>query len=130
MKDILDEALMPGLEKVRVRFLIMLEDRQCQIANHALTAWDGDSVDVINGNLKKAQDVLHKIAGSSGSLGFHALGDAARDCEHEVIAHLEGPYADLALCPPGVIHQMDRFIAMCAELIAENRQEYREVTGP
>lgn len=121
MKDILDDTLMPGLEMVRARFLDMLEERQCQIANHALAAWDGDSVEVINDNLQNAQDVLHKIAGSSGSLGFHALGDAARACEHEVIAHLEGPYADLALCPPGVIHQMDHFIAMCAALIEENQ---------
>lgn len=121
MKDILDDGLMPGLEKIRERFISMLVNRQSEIAVHALTAWDGDSAEIINENLGHARDILHKIAGSSGSLGFTALGNAARACETEIIAHLEGEYADLALCPPAVIHQMDRFVAQCEELIAEYR---------
>lgn len=116
MRDIVKE--LPGLERVRTRFLSMLADRQEMIASHALAAWEEDTLDGINGNLAAAQSILHQIAGTAGSLGFPELGQSARDCENEIIEHLEGPDADLAICPGEIIHHIDVFVTDCRALLA------------
>lgn len=119
MKDMMNE--LPGIDRVRGRFLDMLEQRQAAIAGHALAAWDGQTLEEINENLASAQAVLHQISGSAGSLGWADLGEAARECEMEIIAHLEGPDADLAICPGELIHHLDVFVTSCREVIAEQR---------
>ena len=122
---------LPGLERVKLRFLSMLEDRQREIATHALAAWDGETLDDINGNLIMARDILHKISGSAGSLGFMSLGNHARHCETQIIEHLEGPDADLAICPGELISMLDNFAHDCQELLAESRENIfaQELTG-
>lgn len=119
MKDMMNE--LPGIDRVRSRFLDMLEQRQSAIAAHALAAWDGQSLEDINENLASAQAVLHQISGSAGSLGWAELGKAARTCEMEIIAHLEGPDADLAICPGELIYHLDRFVTDCRDVIAQQR---------
>lgn len=109
--------MLPGLEAIQNRFVSMLEDRQAAIAQHALAAWDGETLEEINGNLAEAQATLHQIAGSAGSLGFAALGMSARSCEAEIIAHLEGPDADLAICPGELMYHLDKFVCDCRALI-------------
>ena len=71
-------AELPGIERIRKRFVEMLDERQTLIATHGLAAWDGTTVDEIKGNLASAQAILHQIAGSAGSLGFEELGRLAR----------------------------------------------------
>jgi HPt (histidine-containing phosphotransfer) domain-containing protein len=115
MKDMVKE--LPGLDRVRGRFLTMLEDRQERIAQHALMAWEGETLEQINGNLASAQAILHQIAGTAGSLGFAELGQSARASETEIIAHLEGPDADLAICPGELIYHIDIFVADCRDLL-------------
>ncbi|QFT59064.1 Hpt domain protein [Sulfitobacter sp. THAF37] len=117
MKDMVEE--LPGLAKVRARFLEMLADRQARIAEHALKAWDGETLEEINGNLEAAKAILHQISGTAGSLGFTDLGEAARASEAEVIAHLEGPDADLAICPGEIVHHMDLFVKHCEDTLRE-----------
>ncbi len=113
---------LPGLDRIRTRFLDMLQDRQSAIAEHALTAWESDSLEEINGSLASARTILHQIAGTAGSLGFNDLGTQARTCEVEIDAHLNGPDADLAICPASLIFQMDNFLQKSEVLIAENPQ--------
>lgn len=115
MKDMVEE--LPRLEKVRARFIEMLADRQALIAEHALKAWEGETLQDINGNLESSKAILHQIAGTAGSLGFSDLGAAARACEGEVIAHLEGPDADLAICPGEIIYHMDLFVKQCEDML-------------
>ncbi len=109
--------MMPGIEAIQTRFVTMLQDRQAAIARHALNAWDGETLDQINDNLAAAQATLHQIAGSAGSLGFATLGMSARSCEAEIIAHLEGPDADLAICPGELMYHLDKFVSDCRALI-------------
>ncbi len=111
MTQVMDE--LPGIERIRKRFVAMLADRQTQIAGHGLAAWDGKTVEEINGNLSGAQAILHQIAGSAGSLGFEDLGKAARTCEVRILDHLAGPDADLAICPQELISELDAFVASC-----------------
>tara|TARA_R110002049_G_scaffold44333_6_gene130163 strand:- start:21207 stop:21566 length:360 start_codon:yes stop_codon:yes gene_type:complete len=118
MKDMVAE--LPGLDRIRKRFIEMLGERQAQIANHGLAAWDGVTLEDINGNLAAAQAILHQIAGSAGSLGFHELGQAARACEAEILEHLDGPDADLAICPGEMIFHLDSFVAQCRTEIENN----------
>ncbi|MFD2740262.1 Hpt domain-containing protein [Sulfitobacter aestuarii] len=107
---------LPGLERIRARFVLMLSNRQAQIAEHALSAWDGETLEDINGNLAAAQAILHQIAGSAGSIGLPELGRSARDCELAIARHLEGPDADLAICPGELIHQLDGFVLLCLRI--------------
>ncbi len=107
---------MPGLEKIRARFVEMLSDRKVRIAQHALAAWDGESAEEINANLEAAKNILHKIAGTAGTVGFSDLGTCAHLCEEEIIAHLEGDYADLAICPGEIIWRIDSFVAACTKI--------------
>jgi HPt (histidine-containing phosphotransfer) domain-containing protein len=108
---------LPGIDRIRKRFLEMLSERQTQIASHGLAAWDGKTVEEINSNLAGAQAILHQIAGSAGSLGFEELGQAARGCEMRIVDHLAGPDADLAICPVELISSLDTFVAACRKQI-------------
>ncbi|UWR21933.1 Hpt domain-containing protein [Sulfitobacter sp. S190] len=107
---------LPGLDRIRARFVDMLDERQSTIAQHALNAWDGETVEQINGNLEAAKGILHQIAGTAGTVGFQDLGQSAHECEVEIINHLEGPYADLAICPGEIIWRIDSFVAACAQI--------------
>ena len=112
---------LPGLDRVRNRFLQMLVPRQEQIAAHAVAAWDGETVEEITGNLASAQAILHQIAGTAGSLGFVDLGARAHACENEIIDHLKGPDADLAICPGEIVRNLDGFLQDCLAVL-ENSQ--------
>ena len=116
MKDMVDT--LPGIERVRSRFLTMLQDRKERIAAHILAAWEGETLDDVNGNLAKTEAILHQISGTAGTLGFAELGRLARSCEGKIIAHLKGPDADLAICPGELIHDVDCFVVACEEVIA------------
>ncbi|WP_299028216.1 Hpt domain-containing protein [uncultured Sulfitobacter sp.] len=107
---------MPGLDRIRDRFLALLEDRKTIIAQHALAAWDGETAEEINANLEDARSILHQIAGTAGTVGYPELGATAQQCEAQIIAHLEGPYADLAICPGEIIWCIDTFVEACGTL--------------
>ncbi len=115
MKDLTDD--LPGIDRVRNRFLTMLLERQIKIAGHSVAAWEGETLEEVNDNLAAAQAVLHQIAGTAGSLGFADLGEEARSCENAIIAHLKGPDAELAVCPTPIITDLDHFVSSCEVLL-------------
>ena len=108
---------MPGIDHIRAHFVVLLEDRKAGIAQHALAAWDGETVEDINSHLEHARNTLHQIAGTAGTLGFDALGATAERCEAQINAHLDGPYADLAICPGEIIWCIDTFVEACTSII-------------
>jgi len=110
---------LPGIERIRARFLDMLEQRQRALAEHALAAWEGSTLQVINDNLAEARTILHQIAGTAGSLGFDDLGTVARDNELAIDAHLDGPKGKIANCPTEIIFGLDDFLKSSETLIAE-----------
>jgi len=110
---------MPGMDRIKHRFLELLHDRKTSIAQHALAAWDGETVELINSNLEEARNILHQIAGTAGTVGFPDLGAVAQQCEAQIIAHLEGDYADLAICPGEIIWRIDTFVEACDALSNE-----------
>lgn len=114
-------AELPGLDRVRLRFLEALDERQAQIARHARAAGMADTAFDINDNLEAARHILHQIAGTAGSLGYAALGTAARTCEHAIIAHLEGPDAKLATSPKVTIRRLDFFVSECRRTLRRAR---------
>lgn len=73
--------LAPGLERIRARFLEMLDER--------LTEMERLSKDPSRESLLASQLILHKIAGSAGTLGLADLGERARICENQIISHLD-----------------------------------------
>ena len=111
---------MPGIERIRARFVELLDTRKTHIAQHALAAWDGECTDVINTNLQEAQNILHQIAGTAGTVGYPSLGATAQQCEAQIIAHLEGAYADLAICPGEIIWCIDTFVEACDAIIKQD----------
>ncbi|MEP1765673.1 MAG: Hpt domain-containing protein [Sulfitobacter sp.] len=114
---------LPGLEHIRNRFIELLQDRKTSIAQHALAAWDAETAVSINSNLESARCILHQIAGTAGTVGFPELGETAHQCEAQIIAHLEGSYADLAVCPGGIIWFIDTFVEACDLLPAPSQVE-------
>ena len=123
MKD-MAEAL-PGIERIKIRFLVLLEERQGLIAHHALAAWEGTDPSKVRGNLDAAQSTLHQIAGSAGSLGFDTLGVAARECENEIITHLGGPNGNDTSFPAKIMHLMDAFVSLSQSLLARGGNKNR-----
>ena len=104
---------MPELDRIRHRFLDLLNERKMHVAQYALAAWDGETVENINQNLEAARSILQEIAGSARTVGYPELGITAQQCEAQIIAHLEGDYADLAICPGEIVWFVDRFVEAC-----------------
>lgn len=117
MKD-LAEAL-PGIERIKLRFLSLLEERQAVIALHTLAAWDSKHSQERRDHLEVAQNTLHQIAGSAGSLGFDELGQTASDCESEIVSHLQDPESDRLPLPAEIMGRIDGFISMSESLLIE-----------
>ena len=116
---------LPGVDRIQTRFLDMLKDRQATIANLALGAWEGDTVEDINESLTQARGILHQIAATAGSISFDDLGATARACGLKIDDHLKGPDADLALCPGELVLYMDHFVQSCGALIEQHPQLVR-----
>ena len=129
MKDTMGE--LPGIDKVRERFLVMLRDRADLIASHAIAAWESETLEGVNDNLAAVQGELHQIAGTAGTLGFGDLGGQACDCEMMIIAHLKSEEADLAICPDDIVDALGLFIVSAdALLAAEDQPEAVQAPAP
>lgn len=116
MKNLTHE--MPGLDRVRQRFLQALEDRQARIAQHALAVRNARNAAEVVENLNLANSILHQIAGTAGVLGFAALGAAARRTEDTLSVHLESAETSDLRCPTGILELLDRFVAECRRTLA------------
>lgn len=113
MKDTMDA--LPGIERIKERFIGMLQERQTTIAQHALSAWKSTDPTKAAAHLETAQGILHQISGSAGSLGFHDLGQAARNAENAIIAHLGDPSSELI----DAVELIDGFVGEGQKVIAQ-----------
>lgn len=100
-----------------VQFLESLEERKNLVAQHALAAWDGVTTEGINANLENARDILQEITRQAVAAGYPALGMTAQHCDAQILAHLEGPYCDLAICPGEIIWWVDTFAESCQSIL-------------
>lgn len=108
----------PGLERVKMRFLAMLQDREQQIAQHNLLTRNAKSEVEVTENLSGSRNILHQISGTAGSLGFAELGSFARDCENAIIYCLEQPEGQSVKERDLVLDAIDGFVEDCRNLIA------------
>ncbi|KIN63749.1 hypothetical protein Z946_2623 [Sulfitobacter noctilucicola] len=120
MKD-LNETL-PGIERIKLRFLDLLQSRQGAIAQCALTAWEASDPDVVRNQLSEAQGILHQIAGSAGSLGFASLGQIARDCEGDIIQYVSHAHQTPVPVCVEVMESLDRFVSASQDLLQDAAQ--------
>jgi chemotaxis protein histidine kinase CheA len=81
-----DVDALPGIERIRERFLDLLEER-LDALDDAMVEFDFPATG--RASLVRAQNILHKIAGAAGTLGFNRLGESARHCEESIITHLK-----------------------------------------
>lgn len=102
-------ALIPGLERIRARFLDMLVDRLTEIE----TLCEEPSTD----SLRQSQQILHKIAGSAGTLGLQDLGETARVCETRIIEFLDTGNMELSQ----VYQSLGDFAEIAEDLLTEDR---------
>ncbi|MCB1379401.1 MAG: Hpt domain-containing protein [Alphaproteobacteria bacterium] len=79
------KTMMPGLERIRTRFLDMLSERLTEIDRLCDPSVSGLSP---RDALTQVQMILHKIAGTAGTLGMNDLGDKARAGENVIIDFL------------------------------------------
>lgn len=110
--------ILPGIERIKIRFLSLLVERQTAIAHHALGAWESDDVAARLTHLTEAQSLLHQIAGSAGSLGFGPLGQDARECEHEIIECIANNAYQSQL-DAKIISNLDMFVSKTRSLLSE-----------
>ena len=89
--------MLPGLERIRARFITMLVERLDELEQLCDNMY-ADTPDVAA--LEMSKNILHKIAGSAGTLGMTTLGDAARTCENQIISFLDSSQ-------PGLEHIFD-----------------------
>lgn len=68
-----------AIARVRAKFLVMLEDRVA-VVQACITARTRDAED-----LELALFVVHKVAGSAGTLGLPNLGGVAQTCEAQLL---------------------------------------------
>lgn len=97
-------------------FVARLRDQKDAVCYHVMLAWDGEDAGTINSHLAQARAILHAIAATAAKLGYSGLGATAMRCETQILAHLEGDYTDLAICPCEIICYLDMFVEACAEL--------------
>jgi hypothetical protein len=102
---------------VSIEFLECLEKRRNLVAQYALAAWDGETTDGINADLANARLVLQLVTQQAVATGYTALGMTAQQCDARIQAHLEGPYADLAICPGEIIWWVDTFAESCQSIL-------------
>lgn len=115
MKDTFD--ILPGLTRIKARFMLLLADRQYEISRHALAAWDARDGRERNDELAAAQHILHLIAGSAGSLGFGDLGQAARACEQSILDYIGAQDAASAEALYEILSELDAVVSMVQSLI-------------
>ncbi len=87
----------PGLSRIRNRFLSTLVEREAEIEQARAKLRDANHAPLPA--LLSAESILHKIAGSAGTLGLAELGAAARHCEEVIIDYREqgkGSVRDMA----------------------------------
>ena len=78
----MDNGIATALQPIRARFLRLLQDHQIAIQSDLEFAIA--SPEQANQALTRIAAVLHKIAGTAGTLGFGKLGDHAREVEYQI----------------------------------------------
>lgn len=108
-----------GLSRVRHQFLKNLTERRNMILQHTLAAVETSDPTKAGADLAAVKDILHKIAGTGGSLGFGQLGTEARRLEYEII--------DLKdqTVPDALLEGLLAFADQCQDAIEGGRKEPR-----
>lgn len=114
------QSTLPGIERIKVRFLNLLAERQAAIAHHAVSAWESDDPAVRRTNLTNAQNLLHQISGTAGSLGFGSLGENARRCEGAILEYFARD-ANCAVLDESIICDIDAFVVDSQTILAEQQ---------
>lgn len=96
-------ANLPGLERIKARFLVILAERQQELKTLREAM---DRPEHHEAALRQAQFILHKIAGTAGTLGFPEFGANARIIENQIIKYLDATAHDL----PRIAENLDRFL--------------------
>ncbi len=109
---------LPGLARVREKFLSLLDDRCGAIAEHSLAAWKATDHTEQKSHLSAAGTTLHQIAGSAGSLGLQELGEAARSCEEAIIAFVNEPAAQPDKCSD-IVMEIVSFVTYCQDWLCQ-----------
>ena len=112
MKDMTDA--LPGLARVREKFLSLLEDRCGKIVEYTLAAWQATEDTEKRTHLTVAGTILHQIAGTAGSLGLQDLGEAAQSCEQAIIDFMDLPNAPPEMCSH-IIMEINSFVTCCED---------------
>ena len=102
-----------GLETIRNNFLDRLEETYPTLARFAIEALEAKDVAQSKSSLHEAEAILHRIAGTAGSLGFENLGDHARECEVAARAYQANtPDVDGA-APLAEVREIRAFLINC-----------------
>lgn len=110
MKD--EATLTEGLARVRAKFLTMVIERRARVATCADIARVRDLEDATEA-LEEAGHLLHQLAGTSGTLGFVPLGQAARIGTDEIRRALAEHRQGIKHSTPPLVMLLDAFVQEC-----------------
>ncbi|MEH6647380.1 Hpt domain-containing protein [Sulfitobacter sp.] len=79
----MQNSLTDSLQPIRDRFIAILADRQSEILTSLEVAMQTPEFATVE--LERIGGVMHKIAGTAGTLGFEALGESAQKIEFSIL---------------------------------------------
>lgn len=103
-----------GLAPIRNRFLEVMRQNQIDIKRDVEIALDAP--EETHDALGRIEAVLHKIAGTAGTLGYTDLGISAREAEHAI----SGVLTTRAEPPQAVFIQIIDFLEASLEVTLED----------
>ncbi|KEJ89712.1 hypothetical protein [Sulfitobacter donghicola] len=113
----------PSLAEIIPAFIQTLERRVIHITSFALAAWDGETLQSVNGSLVGARELLAQIATEAAAAGYPAIGADAGFFIDRIDGYLDGPYADLAICPGDIVWWADYFAQTCYRLLESTQSD-------
>lgn len=78
------QTTIPGLDRVRCRFLEKLNEREQRLSKAIATSRTSFSRRERAAALDECQQILHKLAGTAGTIGLHDIGEGAQYCEDAI----------------------------------------------
>lgn len=114
------DGLNAALERLRFKFLGLLRQRLIVVRD----CLDKDTPEAED--LETALFVVHKVAGSAGTLGLAHLGDVARHCEESLMRDQR----ESGTISPRSRAELDRFATFAQAVLDNQRQLHRNGPTP
>lgn len=116
-------ALSLGIQKARLKFLVLLVERRSKIEFNKNAAEQAQTALELAAVLDSLQLVLHQIAGTSSLLGFPVLGQSSKEAEAMIVAHKQRGFKGIAPWTHPMAVKIQEIVDQCEAVILDTAQE-------